>query len=224
MLIVLEGLDGAGKSTQLNLLSNYFKSLGKEVKFLHFPRFDTPIYGDLIARFLRGELGPIESVNPYLVALIYAHDRREAVPLLNQWLGNGEIVILDRYLFSNIAFQCAKVDDITDRKELREWIYNLEINQHMLPLPDLNIFLDVPITFVESKLNSEREGEERDYLNGKKDIHESSITFQERVREAYIEEARIGAVQMIDCCDRDGSMLVPEKIFEKILELINNKG
>ena len=77
-LLVIEGLDGAGKSTQVGLLQNYLKSKGVNYEYLHYPQTDSPVYGDLIARFLRGELGEINAVNPYLVALIYA-DRKSVV-------------------------------------------------------------------------------------------------------------------------------------------------
>ena len=81
---------------------------GIESEYLHFPRFDAPIYGDLIARFLRGELGALEQVNPYLVALLYAGDRAEAAPMIRGWLSEGKAVIVDRYVYSNVGYQCAK--------------------------------------------------------------------------------------------------------------------
>ncbi|NTV19713.1 MAG: thymidylate kinase, partial [Bacteroidales bacterium] len=86
MLIVLEGLDGAGKSTQINLLQKYFEDRGVVVKYLHFPRFDSPVYGDLIARFLRGDLGSIDQVHPYLIALLFAGDRKDAGDMIREWL------------------------------------------------------------------------------------------------------------------------------------------
>ncbi|MFA7180444.1 MAG: thymidylate kinase, partial [Bacteroidales bacterium] len=105
MLIVLEGLDGAGKSTQIGMLREYFENRGEKVQFLHFPRFDAPVYGTLIARFLRGDFGSIESVHPMLVALLFAEDRRDASAVIRTWLDKGSVVILDRYIYSNIAFQ-----------------------------------------------------------------------------------------------------------------------
>ena len=72
MFIVLEGLDGAGKSTQIRMLQELFARRGVACRYLHFPRFDAPVFGDLIARFLRGELGTVEAVDPYLVALLFA--------------------------------------------------------------------------------------------------------------------------------------------------------
>ena len=110
-LIVLEGLDGAGKSTQIDLLQQLLASRGLRYEYLHFPRFDAPIYGELIARFLRGELGAVDAVDPYVVALLYAGDRADAAPVIRRWLDEGKFVILDRYVYSNVAYQCAKIGD-----------------------------------------------------------------------------------------------------------------
>ena len=96
MLIVLEGLDGAGKSTQVELVRRMFAQEGVESHFLHFPRFDAPVYGELIARFLRGELGAVDKVDPYLVALLFAGDRADAAAQLRCWLDAGHAVVLDR--------------------------------------------------------------------------------------------------------------------------------
>ena len=95
-IIVIEGLDGAGKSTQVNLLGNFLREKGHNCRFLHFPMTGSPVFGDLIARFLRGELGEIGNVNPYLVALIYAGDRFNAKQTIENWLEENIIIILDR--------------------------------------------------------------------------------------------------------------------------------
>jgi dTMP kinase len=221
MLIVLEGLDGAGKSTQIELLCAYFEERGKRVKFLHFPRYDSPVFGDLIARFLRGELGGINDVHPFLIALLFAGDRGDAAKQINEWLESGFVVILDRYLYSNIAFQCAKIDDKKRASELRDWIFNAEYGHFSIPRPDINLFLDVPISFVDSKLKGGRSGDDREYLKGGRDIHEESIHFQERVREVYLSECSKGNdLKRVDCSSEEGKMLSPEMIFSRIREKI----
>lgn len=89
MFIVLEGLDGAGKSTQVRLLRRLLAERGVESEYVHFPRFDAPVYGELIARFLRGEFGGVGQVDPYLVALLFAGDRADFAPQIRQWLAGG---------------------------------------------------------------------------------------------------------------------------------------
>ena len=110
MLIVIEGLDGAGKSTQVNAVKNYIISKGIELEYMHFPRYDG-LYGSLIARFLRGEFGSIEQVHPQLVALLFAEDRHHAAAQIRGWLESGKWVLLDRYVYSNIAYQCSKLEN-----------------------------------------------------------------------------------------------------------------
>ncbi len=186
MFIVLEGLDGAGKSTQVARLRGLFEAQGREVGFLHFPRFEAPVYGQLVARFLRGELGPLEEVNPYLVALIYAGDRQQAAEQIKGWIEAGKVVLVDRYVYSNVAYQCAKVEGAGERGRLKDWILELEYGYNGIPRPDVTLFLDVPFAFTQSKLTAVRAGDDRDYLQGKRDIHEASLTLQQRVREVYV--------------------------------------
>lgn len=219
MFIVLEGLDGAGKSTQFKLLRDMFAAKGVECEYLHFPRFDSPLYGDLIARFLRGELGSLESVNPYLVALLYAGDRADAATLINGWLAEGKTVIVDRYVYSNIGYQCAKIECEVKRKELREWILNTEYSHFAIPRPDISLFLDVPFEFTKARLNEQREGDDRSYLNGASDIHESSLSLQEAVRRVYLEAAAVDdSLHVVDCAQSDGCMAQPQLIFQRICE------
>ena len=222
MLTVLEGLDGAGKATQVKKLRNYLESRLGELEYIHFPRYDAPVYGDLISRFLRGDFGSNEAVHPQLVALLFAEDRHGAAPDIKKTLEGGGNVLLDRYVYSNIAYQCAKLNDEAEAEKLREWIFNTEYGDFALPVPDLNIFLDVPIGFVESKLKAQRNGQDRDYLEGGQDIHEADIEFQKRVRTIYRKQCELDPKFIrIDCSDEYGEMLPPGAIFAKIQEVVD---
>ena len=194
MLIVLEGLDGAGKSTQVELVRRMFAQEGVESHFLHFPRFDAPVYGELIARFLRGELGAVDKVDPYLVALLFAGDRADAAAQLRCWLDAGHAVVLDRYVYSNVGFQCAKLPAGDRQEELRRWILDLEFGYYGIPRPD-----------------------DREYLKGERDIHEASLDLQRRVREVYRAAAAADdRLRIIDCSDAQGGMDSPNAIFARI--------
>jgi dTMP kinase len=223
-LIVLEGLDGAGKSTQLALMAERAARMGHATEFLHFPRFDTPFYGEAIARFLRGDFGgsgsgfgESETLDPYAIAHLFAGDRAAAAPMLRRWLAEGRWVFLDRYVYSNVAYQCAKVADPAARRRLKEWILQLEYEVYDIPRPDVSLFLDVPFRFTEARLAAAREGSDRDYLAGGRDIHESSLELQRRVREVYLDAAAEDpALKIVECSAPDGQMLAPEDVFKKI--------
>ena len=224
MLIVLEGLDGAGKSTQVKRLKAYLERRCEALRYIHFPRYDAPVYGDLIGRFLRGDFGPVDAVHPQLVALLFAEDRHGAAPEMKQALAEGATVLLDRYVYSNIAYQCAKLSDPEEAGRLREWIFTTEYGPFALPRPDLNIFLDVPIGFVEQSLAAHRDGAERDYLEGGSDIHEADLSLQRRVREMYVRQAASDPdFIVVDCADAEGRMLPPDAIFAKVRAVVDKK-
>lgn len=216
MFVVIEGLDGAGKSTQVARLQEWIEAQGKSWEYLHFPRFTTPYWGDLVARFLRGELGAIDAVDPRLVAMIYAGDRADAAATIRGWLDAGKVVIADRYVLSNVAYQCAKSSDST----LKEWILGLEYDYNQIPRPDVELFLDVPFRFTQAKLTEVRQGDDRGYLDGKQDIHEASLTFQQRVREQYLAH-KADNYSVIECADaQTGAMLGIETIAKKISDAL----
>lgn len=218
MLVVLEGLDGAGKSTQVKKFRSFLESRCPRMEYIHFPRYDVAPYGGLIGKFLRGGFGSNESVHPQLVALLFAEDRHGAVPQINRTLAEGGTVLLDRYVYSNIAYQCAKLGSDEEAEELRQWIFDTEYNMFGEPRPDLNIFLDVPIGFVEDSLRKNRESDSgHEYLQGAQDIHEADIEFQKRVRDMYRRQAALDpSFIVIDCSDASGHILPPDDIFEKI--------
>lgn len=223
--IVTEGLDGSGKSTQINYLKNYLEDKNIPYRYLHFPRTDTPVYGDLIARFLRGEFGPIHAVDPYLVALLYAGDRDEAKSMIYEWLNEKYLVIADRYVYSNIAFQCAKLYEQEKKETLKNWILNLEFSYHKIPKPDLVLYLDVPFEFTKRNLTGFRSGNDREYLRGNADIHENDIPFQERVRQMYLWQAQGSDLfRVINCHHPSGNILQPDHIFNLIKTVLEKEN
>ena len=219
---VIEGVDGAGKSTQIKMLREFFTNKGYSCEYMHFPRTEAPYFGELIARFLRGEFGTLNEVDPYLVAMLYAGDRKDASEIIGKWLRDGKVVLLDRYTYSNIAYQCAKLPEEKSQAELMKWILLLEFNHFAIPRPDLNIFLDVPFAFTEKKLSNARTGDDRSYLNGTRDIHEESLGFQKKVRDIYLRVAQNDdRLALIDCSNKNGVMLSPHEIFSLIVKILD---
>ena len=222
MLIVLEGLDGAGKSTQVAALKKYLEKRTGRLEYIHFPRYEAPVYGDLVSRFLRGEFGGNDIVHPQLVALLFALDRQDAAPAIRASLAAGKTVLLDRYVYSNIAYQCAKLPEGEAREKLRNWILETEFGPFNLPEPDLNLFLDVPISFVEERLAAARRGSDRDYLAGSSDIHEADINFQKEVCAIYRREASLNPRFLpVDCSGPDGRMLPPDVISSRVEAIVD---
>jgi dTMP kinase len=217
--LVIEGLDGSGKSTQLKLLREHLEQNAVSYKYLHFPRLEEGVFGELVARFLRGEMGANDQVDPYLVALIFAGDRADASSQIRQWMDEGNLVIVDRYVYSNIAFQCAKLSDREEQERLRDWILEFEFGYNQLPRPDLNLYLNVPFEFTRKQLNVARNGDDRTYLKGERDIHEENLDFQEQVRQVYLSlQEHVDDLELIDCMDAHGGMRSPEGISNLIIK------
>lgn len=222
--IVIEGLDGSGKSTQLKLVEQFFSKHDLKSRFIHFPRTESPVWGELISMFLRGDLGNIDQVNPYLIALLYAGDRKDAANLLKQWMAEDYIVISDRYIYSNIAFQCAKLINDKEKIRLATWIKHFEYDYNSIPVPDLNLYLNVPFNFTQKSLENNRQGIDRDYLNGAVDIHEADLGFQKKVRDVYLWQVKENTdFEAVNCKDSNGNMLKAESISELIIGKIKSK-
>src|ERR1035437_6022523 len=107
-LVVLEGLDSSGKSTQCELIKKYFEEKKYKYSFIHFPAYENNEASKVIAAYLRGEYGDIDKVNPIFIANMYAMDRFLYLSELQKHLVEDDVVLLDRYVFSNMAYQGAK--------------------------------------------------------------------------------------------------------------------
>jgi dTMP kinase len=223
-LIVVESLDGGGKTTQSNLIKKYLDQQKVKYEYIHFPIYGNNEGSQVVAAYLRGEFGDIDKVNPIFVANIYAMDRFLYLPELKRKmqrsfdgdnLKSNDVILLDRYVFSNMAYQGAKYNTETQSQIMRDWIDEFEFGFLELPYPDLNIFFDVPIEQIEKRLNRNREGNDRTYLNGKLDIHEKNIEFQKKVRENYLALKCYDNFLVVETDD-----LSPEDIFKKYVDRI----
>jgi len=214
-LICLEGLDGSGKSTQVELVKKYLQANSLKYEFFHFPMYGNNEFSEVIAKFLRGEFGGIDDVNPYFVANIYAMDRYLFLPELERAIEENDVVLLDRYVFSNLAYQGAKLEG-EKSGIIKNWIHQFEFGFLKLPYPNLNIFFDVPMEVVKSRLENKREGNDRDYLKGKQDIHEADLDFQARVRDNYLGLVGATNYKILSCASQVGGgwfVFPPDEIF-----------
>lgn len=223
--IVIEGLDGSGKSTQLTLLDTYLTSRDVSFRHVHFPRLDSAPFGKMIAEYLRGDFGSIDQVHPKLVALLFAGDRYDFAGTIREWLAEGHLVIADRYVNSNIAFQCAKYADAASKAALKEWIHEIEYGYFNIPKPDLSFFLDVPVAQAAHAITADDTRSTRSYLDGASDIHEADSDFQSRVYREYLELVDDeNSLYAITCTDTQGTRLPPQDIHDTIVsQLISHR-
>ena len=177
-LIVIEGADGSGKSTQFLLLRKYIEEMGKPFKTLQFPRYSEPSSA-LIKMYLNGEFGTNPSdVNAYAASAFYAVDRYASYKQdWGTWYKSGGLIISDRYTTSNAVHQTAKVPE-SEREAFLDWLYDFEHKKLALPEPDLVIYLDVPADYANAMLRK-READ----TNTTADIHEKDTEYLAKCRE-----------------------------------------
>lgn len=222
-LIVIEGIDSSGKTTQLHLLKNFLQTEKISFKTIDFPRYDDSFYGKMIARFLRGEFGPLEQSNPYIISVIYALDRAEAKDTMEKWLDDGEIVISNRYATSNMAHQAGRVPK-NQRQKFITWDEELEYTINKIPREDIVIFLDVPYTTAKQLMKNENR-QNRGYINGKKkDMVEKDETYLKHAEETYSFLAKkFPHWVRISCVDKKGALRTKEAIHEEIKKILRER-
>ncbi|MBM3251062.1 MAG: thymidylate kinase [Candidatus Nealsonbacteria bacterium] len=227
-LIVLEGLDGSGKSTQCKLLIKGLKKEGYKVETIDFPRHgEKPAW--LVDEYLRGRYGTAKEVGPYRASIFYALDRYDAGSQIRKWLKEGKIVIADRYSASNIGHQGGKIKNRKERKRYFDWLYNLEYEILNIPKPDYNFILKTSPEFslrLANKItDKEKQARRRVYLDKseKKDIHEKDKKHLQEALRSYLHAAREFPedFKIIECLEK-GKLLSPETIHQKIWKIIKN--
>jgi dTMP kinase len=211
--IVLEGIDGSGKHTQLELLVRSLSARGVAITQISFPRYDG-FFGRLVAQFLNGEFGPLDSVDAHFSALLYAGDRLEAKPGIEADLTSGRIVLADRYIGSNLAHQGAMV--ARDKREgFLKWLKELEYEIYALPPEDLVVYLRVPPAEAQ-RLVGEKGA--REYTKLRRDIMESDLEHLQAASEIYDQLSRQPNWIKTECFDAASNTLrTPETIHKEIL-------
>lgn len=215
-LIAIEGIDGSGKRTQLDLLCAALENRGVLFHRVSFPRY-TSFFGTLVGRFLNGEFGQLEQVNPHFSALLYAGDRFEAKKEIETALERGKLVLADRYVGSNLAHQTARVEP-SRRETFLPWLRRLEYGVYGLPEEDLVIYLRVPPRMAQELIASKAE---RDYTERKLDLQEASLRHLEEAAAVYERLAREPNWATIDCLDAKTQQLrPPEEIHQDLMAVL----
>lgn len=214
--IVIEGTDGAGKTTQYKHLKERLKQEGHEVVDIHFPRYDHES-SYFVREYLGGKYGNADDVGPYVGSLFYALDRFQAAADIRKALAQGKIVLCDRYVGSNMAHQGTKFTHPEQRKGYFIWLDNLEFQMLGIPRPDLSFVLTVPYEVISQRLSSKN----RSSTHIEKDIHEADTEHIRRSHEVYEDLTRLFPkdFQSIDGL-RNGKLLDIETIHKIIWEKV----
>lgn len=209
-LIVIEGTDGSGKSTQFRLLTGRLAQEGKEFQKLVFPQYSEPSSA-LIRMYLGGEFGTKPTdVNAYAASAFFAVDRYASYKKVwGQWYENGGLILSDRYTTSNAVHQASKESPETQAAFLK-WLYEFEYDHLGLPRPDLTIYLDVPTDFTEMMMRRREQD-----TNTQADIHEQDMTYLATCRRTGKAAAEFYGWTVINCV-KDGKMRTIEDIHEEI--------
>lgn len=208
-IIVLEGLDGSGKSTQLDLAYNFLVEQGIICRMISFPNYET-ITGQLVECYLRGEIPCEGDEGAYSASSMYAIDRY--VSYVTDWKDfyeAGGVIISGRYTTSNAIYQLTKVTK-DNREDFLNWLFDYEYNKLGLPKPDMVLFLDMPVEVSQRLLDDRYLGDP-----AKKDIHEKNVKFLNDCRHNALQIAERCNWDVIDCA-KDGLPVPIEDIYIEI--------
>lgn len=216
-LIVLDGSDGSGKATQTRFLLARLKKEGYRVKTLDFPQYEKNFFGKLIGECLVGDYGDFVKIDPHIGSVLYAADRYESKPVIERWLKQGFVVVLDRYVSSNQIHQGGKILNPKRQREFLTWLDTMEHGVFGLPRPDRIIYLDVPTQISQSLLKTEDQKRKKIYVSKRKtDLVENDEEYMRRSRENALKLVKkLNAWTKIDCTKR-GELLSREAIAEKV--------
>lgn len=222
MLVVLEGIDGSGKTTVSKLIKQQLEAVGKTVAQMDYPGYEKTKGGELVGAMLNGDYG---DVDPKLAATLFALDRYELKPELEAKLLLHDVVIANRYATSNLAYQLCRDVFKEKNKELAKFIYALEFEVYKQPLPDVIINLKIPANYAVKNIVSKAK---RSYTDSALDIYEQDIAYLSRV-ELFYEFSLVKLLPSdieyynLDTI-RNGHLLAPEEIAKRVTKLLLDKN
>lgn len=213
-LLVIDGIDGSGKTTQIELLKQYLASQGStlQMEIISFPRYGDNLYADMVQKYLAGEFGKIGDIDSHFIALSYAGDRMLAKPKIDKWLSERKIVIANRYVSASKAHLGVNIPE-EKREEFINWIDKLEYETNGLPHEDMTIILNVdPGKAQENAGNRDIE-----------DIHEKDLTHLQKAAQIYLDLAKNNPSWVIVNCMENDKMLSREEIHQEIVHVLKQK-
>lgn len=209
--IVIDGTDGSGKTTQIELLANTLEVSGYNHALFDFPQYHTASAA-MLEKYLAGDYGKL---GPEAASIFYAIDRFDASSKIRDMISKGKIVLTNRYVTSNAGHQGGKIEDRDERIKFYRWLDNLEYGIFNIPKPDLSIILHVPVDVTWELIEKRSTAQQR-----KRDLHEADIEHLRRAEQVYLEIAELYPNTRLVECVVDGRLLSPIEIHAKVWELV----
>lgn len=224
-LIVIDGTDGSGKATQVELLRKRLIKEGKRVKVVDFPEYYKNFFGKFIGHCLSEQYYNWLNVHPKISSIAYAADRWESSKEMKLWLDKGYVVLANRYVSSNQIHQGGKIKSAKKRKEFLTWLDEMEYKVFQIPIPDATFYLSLPIPVVLTLIKVRESSKmKREYLKKKKDVHENDKNFLINSRKSalWLSETLPNFIK-IDCMGKKEIRTredIHEEIYEKVKKVL----
>lgn len=216
-LIIIEGLDGCGKSTQTALIEKYLEEKHIAYKKIKLPDYESPS-STLVNMYLQGDFGKsADAVNAYAAGAFYAVDRFASYAL--KWkkdYEDGTLILADRYATSNLIYQMGKIDE-EKWDEYLDWSEDFEYSKIGIPKPDCVIYLDMPVEISQKLMTARYNGDEN-----KKDVHEANVAFLNGCRTSALYAAKKQGWHIVNCSDSENPLPI-EHIHQKIVDIIEEE-
>jgi dTMP kinase len=220
-LVVLDGPDGTGKTTQHERLHKRLEELGVAFKPVDFPQYGTPSAW-FIEQYLNGELGDIDEIGPYRGSIFFAIDRYQASASMWAALTEGKFLLANRYVAANMGHQGAKIATADERAIYFRWLDDLEYTIMGIPQPTLNIILELPADIAQRRVD---EKAERAYLGGRKrDLHEENLDHLRKAGEVYREICDLWPERFVRVDASGSEKEVHERIGAHVQPLLNGEA
>lgn len=223
-LIVIDGTDGSGKATQVELLEKRLKKEGYTVKVLDFPEYYQNFFGKFIGHCLSEQYYNWTNIHPKIASIAYAADRWESSEKIREWLKKGYIVLANRYVSANQIHQGGKIANAKKRAAFMDWLAEMEYGTFKIPKPDITFYLSLPIELVLKLIKERNQENARAYLGKKKDVHEKDKNFlKNSIKSAlWLAKTQKGWAK-IDCAEDGGIRSradIHEEVFRKVKKFL----
>jgi dTMP kinase len=222
--IVIDGTDGSGKATQVELLSKRLKKDGHTVKNVDFPEYYENFFGKFIGHCLSEQYYNFVKVHPKIASVLYAADRFESKDKIEGWLSKGYVVIANRYVSANQIHQGGKIKNAKKRQAFIEWLDEMEYKVFKIPRPNVVFYLNLPVALSRKLMAERNKNQTRAYLNAKKDLVERDMEYIENSHKSALWLAKtqpnyvkIECAKKDEICSRES---IHEMIYEKVKKMV----